>query len=76
MKNIFQNQNIFVDILINFNAAIDPKVFSKDSNVQILPDFENFPISEWEKQINVGLTGAFQCSQVFGSKMAERKQGE
>ena len=72
-EKYFSNQNIFVDILIN-NAAIDPKV-SKDSNVQNSSRFEIFPINEWDKQIKVGLTGAFQCSQVFGSKMAERKKG-
>ena len=71
-EKYFSNQNIFVDILIN-NAAIDPKV-SKDSNVQNSSRFEIFPINEWDKQIKVGLTGAFQCSQVFGSKMAERKK--
>lgn len=62
-----------VDILIN-NAANDPKV--KDS-----PDekpwsrFENFPEEVWEKDLAVGLKGAFICSQLFGSEMAKREKG-
>ena len=72
-QDILLNKNIYTDILIN-NAAIDPKV-SKDNNIKNSSRFENFPIDEWEKQINVGLTGAFQCSKVFGSKMVERNSG-
>ena len=72
-QNILLNKNIYTDILIN-NAAIDPKV-SNDNNIENSSRFENFPIDEWEKQINVGLTGAFQCSKVFGSKMVERNSG-
>lgn len=72
-QEILLNKNIYTDILIN-NAAIDPKV-SKDNNIKNSSRFENFPIDEWEKQINVGLTGAFRCSQVFGSKMVERNSG-
>jgi len=62
-----------VDILIN-NAANDPKV--KDS-----PDekpwsrFENFPEEIWDKDIDVGLTGVFICSQVFGTEMAKKGKG-
>ena len=72
-QNILLSKNIYTDILIN-NAAIDPKV-SNDNNIENSSRFENFPINEWEKQINVGLTGAFQCSKIFGSKMVERNSG-
>lgn len=58
-----------VDILIN-NAAIDPKV-SKDSEVEASSRLENFSINEWDKQLSVGLKGAFLCSRVFGRIMAE-----
>ena len=68
-----QKQNISIDILIN-NAALDPK-FEKEINFRNESRLENFPIEEWNKQINVGLTGAFLCSKVFGSNMAERKKG-
>ena len=72
-EEYFSKQNIFIDILIN-NAAIDPKV-TKDNTIKNSSRFEYFSIDEWEKQIKVGLTGAFQCSQIFGSKMAERNTG-
>ncbi len=62
-----------IDILIN-NAAIDPKVGS-GKGVKQSSRFENFPIESWEVQVSVGLTGAMLCSQVFGSKMAEREKG-
>jgi NAD(P)-dependent dehydrogenase (short-subunit alcohol dehydrogenase family) len=56
-----------LDILVN-NAAIDPKV-KKDTDKN-LSRFENFPIDDWNLQINVGLTGALLCSQVFGTHMS------
>jgi len=58
-----------VDILVN-NAAIDPKV-KGDKGVLETSRLENFPFEQWNLQIAVGLTGAFLCSQVFGSLMAE-----
>lgn len=61
-----------IDILIN-NAAIDPKV-TADSVIET-SRVENFPLDQWQFQIDVGLTGAFLCSQAFGSRMAERRQG-
>lgn len=62
-----------VTILIN-NAAINP-------NYQSLTDslfksrLENFDLNDWNFQISVGLTGAFICSKIIGSRMAELKQG-
>ena len=62
-----------VDILIN-NAAIDPKV---DSENQILEGsrLENYNVQQWDREISVGLTGAFLCSQVFGTSMAHDRSG-
>ncbi len=62
-----------VDILVN-NAAIDPKV---KENMELLESsrLENYSIEQWNIQLAVGLTGAFLCSQVFGSAMARDKQG-
>jgi NAD(P)-dependent dehydrogenase (short-subunit alcohol dehydrogenase family) len=57
-----------IDILVN-NAAIDPKV-KGDTGFIETSRLENFPIERWELQLAVGLTGAFLCSQVFGSAMA------
>ena len=62
-----------VDILVN-NAAIDPKV-TKESNGLELSRLEHFPLEEWNRQISVGLSGAFLCSQIFGTQMAARKSG-
>lgn len=62
-----------VDILIN-NAAIDPKV-KQDNSLLETSRFEHFPLEQWNFQLNVGLTGAFLCSQVFGTAMAQRGNG-
>jgi NAD(P)-dependent dehydrogenase (short-subunit alcohol dehydrogenase family) len=62
-----------VDILIN-NAAIDPKV-AGDQGVLETSRLENFPLDQWNLQVAVGLTGAFFCSQVFGTLMAKDGRG-
>lgn len=62
-----------IDILIN-NAAIDPKV-NADNNLVEVSRFEHFPLSQWNFQLEVGLTGAFLCSQAFGTDMAKRGYG-
>jgi NAD(P)-dependent dehydrogenase (short-subunit alcohol dehydrogenase family) len=61
-----------IDILIN-NAANNPKMESRDDTN--FSRFENFPLDQWEADLGVGLTGAFLCSQVFGSEMARRGRG-
>jgi NAD(P)-dependent dehydrogenase (short-subunit alcohol dehydrogenase family) len=61
-----------VDILVN-NAANNPKMENK---VEVeFSRLENFPLEQWDADLNVGLKGAFLCSQVIGSEMARRKQG-
>ena len=68
-----EENGIRVDILIN-NAAIDPKV--KDDNlIKESSRLEEFDLDQWNLQVNVGLTGAFLCSQVFGSAMAKDGKG-
>jgi NAD(P)-dependent dehydrogenase (short-subunit alcohol dehydrogenase family) len=62
-----------VDILIN-NAAIDPKVKGEEGILET-SRLENFPLLQWNQQVAVGLTGAFLCSQVFGSLMARDGKG-
>lgn len=62
-----------IDILVN-NAAIDPKV-KGDQGVLETSRLENFALEQWNIQIAVGLTGAFLCSQVFGSAMAKSGTG-
>lgn len=66
-------KDLRIDILVN-NAAIDPKVKSKHGIMES-SRLENFPLEQWELQLSVGLTGAFLCSQVFGSAMAKDGKG-
>jgi NAD(P)-dependent dehydrogenase (short-subunit alcohol dehydrogenase family) len=61
-----------IDILIN-NAANNPKVESSGSKTW--SRLENFPLEVWNDDLRVGLTGAFLCSRVFGSEMAQRGKG-
>lgn len=67
------NENIRIDILVN-NAAIDPKVKGEDGLIES-SRLENFSLEQWNVQLAVGLTGAFLCSQVFGSAMAKDGKG-
>ena len=66
-------QGLRLDILVN-NAAIDPKV-DKDEGLKESSRLENFTVDQWNQEVNVGLTGAFLCSQVFGSRMASAGKG-
>jgi NAD(P)-dependent dehydrogenase (short-subunit alcohol dehydrogenase family) len=61
-----------IDILVN-NAANNPKMENK-ADVEF-SRLEYFPIEQWDADLNVGLKGAFLCSQTIGSEMASRKQG-
>ena len=72
VENILKDKEIDINILIN-NAAIDPKV-KKEKSLEN-SRLENFSLDDWNLQISVGLTGAFLCSQVFGSHMAEKGKG-
>ena len=62
-----------IDILIN-NAAIDPKV-GQGNDIVDSSRLEGFSLEQWNLQIDVGLTGAFRCSQVFGAAMAADSEG-
>lgn len=61
-----------VDILIN-NAANNPTVSAQeDAGWSRL---EQFPLEQWQRDLAVGLTGAFLCCQIIGTEMARRKRG-
>lgn len=60
-----------VDILIN-NAANNPKV---EEGTQHLSRVEHFPMQQWDDDLNVGLRGAFLCSQIFGGEMYRNGSG-
>ena len=72
VSNNLKKEGLTLDILIN-NAAIDPKV--KESSLMENTRLESFPKADWDLQLAVGLTGAFQCCQVFGSIMADSGKG-
>lgn len=71
LKNIIDNEKR-IDILIN-NAGIDAKVTKK--NLMEFSRLENFSLEQWNREIEVGLTGAFLCSKVFGNYFAEHSGG-
>ena len=62
-----------IDILIN-NAALDPKVKEKNG-LDDSSRLEGFDLDRWNLELAVGLSGAFLCSQVYGSQMAKRGSG-
>lgn len=64
----FANSLDKVDVLIN-NAALNPKMSTKDETNR----FEGFDLEKWNKSLQVNLTGAFLCSQVFINKMIKDK---
>lgn len=61
-------------ILIN-NAANNPKVGTDAMDAASSTRFETFDIERWNRDVAVGLTGAFLCSQVFGGELARRGRG-
>ncbi len=69
VNNKLINTNLNIDILIN-NAAIDAKVEGKKN----LKRLEDFSLEQWNKELDVGLTGSFLCSKVFGSQMVKDKK--
>lgn len=71
--DVILKQHGRVDGLIN-NAAHDPKV-TQGLHEKPWSRFENFPLDVWNRDLSVGLTGAFLCSQIFGSEMAKAAKG-
>lgn len=58
--------------LVN-NAAINPKMEKSDSKE--FSRLENFPVEQWQMELDVGLKGAFLCTRYFGTAMAESGTG-
>jgi NAD(P)-dependent dehydrogenase (short-subunit alcohol dehydrogenase family) len=65
-------QDIKLDILIN-NAAVNPQV--TEQGILNTNRLENFGLDDWNRQISVGLTGAFLCSKYFGFMLAKNETG-
>ena len=74
LKNICNQISTLMPIrgLVN-NAARNPKVES--SGLESSSRLENFSLEEWNLDINVCLTGAFLCTQIFGSHMSSKEGG-
>lgn len=62
-----------IDILVN-NAAIND-MFESPELAAEQSAFENYPLSSFQRSLDVNVTGVFLCSQVFGTKMAEQGSG-
>jgi NAD(P)-dependent dehydrogenase (short-subunit alcohol dehydrogenase family) len=60
------------DALVN-NAANNPKV--EDPESTRWSRFENFPLEQFRRDLEVGLTGAFVCAQVVGRHLAAQGKG-
>jgi NAD(P)-dependent dehydrogenase (short-subunit alcohol dehydrogenase family) len=60
-----------LDALVN-NAALNPKV---EGAGLAATRFENYSLELWNRELSVGLTGAFPCAQVFGAHMAAHGGG-
>lgn len=73
-KNANSLASIFgkIDGLVN-NAANNPKVENADG--KNFSRLENFPLEVWQKDISVGLTGAFLCCKHYGSRISENPNG-
>ena len=62
-----------IDVLIN-NATNNPKVENAEKE-QNFSRLENFDLEIWNKDIAVGLTGAFLCSKYFGFAISKNPKG-
>jgi 2-deoxy-D-gluconate 3-dehydrogenase len=64
-----------IDILVN-SAALDPK-FDPEHEETIIATatFEDFPLSTWQKAIDVNLTGMFLCCQAVARVMLAQGAG-
>jgi len=60
-----------LDGLVN-NAALNPKV---EGAGLAATRFENYSLELWNRELSVGLGGAFLCAQVFGAYMAAHGGG-
>ena len=70
--NLLSNEDMQVKGLIN-NAARNPSVTSE--GLLASNRLEEFDIKEWDKDIKVGLTGAFLCTKIIGSYMNSNEGG-
>lgn len=73
VRDVIMNAYGRIDVLIN-NAANNPKV-EENENIESWSRFENFSEKLWDKDLEVGLKGAFLCSKIFGTEMEKNRKG-
>jgi len=71
-QQIYTRSNKYIDILVN-NAALNPTMKEVGNNVT--GKIEDYDMNQWNDEINVGITGAFICSRVLGTRMADEGNG-
>ena len=72
----YLNKNDQIPTIIINNAAIDAKVLSTENEQTSGSALDLFSVDSWDKELNVGLRGAFLVSRIFGSMMIkENKTG-
>lgn len=62
-----------VDVLVN-NAAINDKVEAPAAALDA-SRFENYPLVQWQRSLDVNVTGPFLCCQAIGAAMARAGHG-
>jgi 2-deoxy-D-gluconate 3-dehydrogenase len=62
-----------VDVLVN-SAAIDPK-FDSRTNQNHSNAFEHYPLEQWQRALEVNLTGAMLCCQAVSKPMLAAGKG-
>ena len=66
---LLKKKKIFAEILIN-NASYNPP----NEKLKLFT-LENYSLTNWRKEIDVSLTGAFICSKIFGTEMSKKNSG-
>lgn len=62
-----------VDVLVN-NAAIND-MFETPALAAEQSKFEHYPLTMWQKMLDVNITGVFLCAQSLGAEMANQGSG-
>lgn len=69
-KKFLQKKKLYPNVLIN-NAALNPKLIKINSSNLL----EKYSIKDWNKEIEIGLTGAFLTSKIIGGVMSKKLVG-
>lgn len=62
-----------LDVLVN-NAAVNDR-FEQPKLEPELSRFENYPLNEWRRMLEVNVTGVFLASQILGALMLRKHSG-